>query len=83
MRRPISDPEVIMRVRSITTDEHRFPTAVIHGDYYRVIPTTFKEIQYLQMLEKYQQIWAPFRGNGVIVSAEAIDCIDPPDPRLK
>jgi hypothetical protein len=38
-----------------------------------VIPTTAREVFFLASLEKYEDKWAPAKGNGVIVRSEIID----------
>jgi hypothetical protein len=69
------NPEVIKKRKMITTDDYAFDSTQIKGRYYRVFPTCAREVFFLSMLRKYDEKWAPAKGDGIIVRADIIDQI--------
>lgn len=67
------NPEVIKKRKMVTVDDYAFDATILRGTYYRVIPTTAREVFFLASLEKYEEKWAPAKGNGIIVRADIID----------
>jgi len=67
------NPEVVKKRKMITVDDYAFDSVELRGTYYRVIPTTAREVFFLASLGKYEDKWAPAKGNGVIVRSEIID----------
>ena len=47
----------------------------ITGDFVRVIPSTWKEISFLQSLEKGYNLFAPLHGDGVLVKADFLPAV--------
>jgi hypothetical protein len=70
------NPEVVKKRRMVTVDDYAFDSVELRGNYYRVIPISAREVFFLASLEKYEEKWAPARGNGVIVRADIIDQIN-------
>ncbi len=69
------NPEVIVKRKMVTVDDYAFDSTQLRGNYYRVIPTNAREVFFLASLEKYEEKWAPAKGNGVIVRSDIIDHI--------
>jgi hypothetical protein len=42
----------------------------ITGEFVRVIPSTWREVSFLQSLEKGYNLFAPWHGDGVLVRAD-------------
>jgi hypothetical protein len=72
-RIPTRHPEVIKRRKMVTSDEYTFDTVMLKGSFYRVTPTSAREVFLLASLEKYEEKWAPAKGDGIIVRADVID----------
>ena len=79
----ISDPQVILKEKYENSDEYSYYGETVVGDYYRVIPTSPREIDFFAGLKKYEEVFAPAKGNGLIVRADILDAIDPPPKNLK
>jgi hypothetical protein len=79
----INDPQVILKEKYENSDEYSYYGEMVVGDYYRVIPTSPREIDFFAGLKKYEEVFAPAKGNGLIVRADVIDTIDPPPKNLK
>ena len=45
------------------------------GDFYLVVPSTAKEVFFLQMLGKNVDVFLPTEGEGLLVKASAIDSL--------
>ena len=69
-RKFVTNPEVIDCVRA-----NRITTRTLKGPHVRVIPKTAREVLSLQMLEHRREKYAPARGNGVILTPEALERI--------
>ena len=79
----ITDPQVILKEKYENSDEYSYYGETIIGDFYRVIPTTMREISFFENCKQYKEKFAPAKGNGIIVRADVIDAIDPPPKNLK
>jgi hypothetical protein len=79
----IVNPQVILKEKYANSDEYSFYAETVIGDFYRIIPTTAREVEFFENCQKYSEIFAPATGNGVIVRADVIDTIDPPIKNLK
>ena len=42
------------------------------GEYYRVIPSTMKEINFMLLLQKHVEYEVPANGNGLLVVARVM-----------
>lgn len=69
-RTPIMSPEFIQRVDK--GREPTFGTSKADGLWYRVFPSTLKEIAYIQTLPKNIRVLAPAVGDGVLVRADSL-----------
>ena len=72
-RVPSKNPEVIKKRKMLTVDDYAFDTHTLKGSYYRVTPTSAREVFFLASLRKYEEKWAPAKGDGIIVRADIID----------
>jgi hypothetical protein len=79
----ISDPQVILKEKYENSDEYSYYGETVIGDFYRVIPSSMREISFFENCKKYEEVFAPAKGNGIIVRADVIDAIDPPPKNLK
>lgn len=79
----ISDPQVILKEKYEHTDEFSFYSETIVGDFYRVIPMSAREISFFRSCKMREEIFAPAKGNGIIVRADVLDSVDPPPKNLK
>lgn len=79
----VHDPEVIFKQKYEVSDEMSFYAETVEGKFYRIIPSSMREIDFFTTLQKYVEIFAPAKGNGVIVKADVIDQIDPPHVNLR
>lgn len=68
------NPEVIMACPG-PNDTTAYKSVTLVGEYYRVHPLRWHEIQYVTALEKNVDVWAPMKGNGVILSKQATPMI--------
>ena len=67
------NPEVIMKRKMATVYDYAFDTTPLRGEFYRVTPTSAREVLFLASLLKYHDKWAPAKGDGIIVRADIID----------
>ena len=79
----ITNPQVILKEKYVNSDEYSFYAETVVGEFYRIIPTTGREVEFFENCIQYDEIFAPATGNGVIVRADVIDAIDPPAKNLK
>ena len=71
----VIDPRVIIR-RTISTHEFTFVSEIREGVFYRVIPSSSREVYYIQMLLKNVDVSVPEEGDGLILSSKAINNCD-------
>lgn len=69
-RTPVMSPEFILR--NDEGNEPSFGTSKAEGLWYRVIPSTLKEIQYIQFLPKNIKVLTPAKGHGVLIRADSL-----------
>jgi hypothetical protein len=79
----VQNPQVILKEKHTNSDEYSFYAEMVVGDFYRIIPTTGREVAFFGNCTHYDEIFAPAAGNGIIVRADVIDAIDPPPKNLK
>lgn len=70
----ISNPRVIIRIE-VPPRDFTFIKETREGDFYLVMPTTAREILYLQMLGKNIDVFVPREGVGLLVKCTAIDTL--------
>jgi hypothetical protein len=61
--------------RNLAHNDFTFDVKILDYPCYRVFPKNIKEVHYLQSLAKYNQIHVTETGNGVLVTASAIDTL--------
>ena len=64
----IHNPKVIIRKDDPLKDDFTFSIKQLEGAFYRVIPSTAKEVFFLQSLPKNVFIYAPAEGDGLIIT---------------
>lgn len=69
-RTPVMSPEFILRID--TGKEPTFSTSVAEGLWYRVLPSTYKEICFIQALPKNIKVLTPAHSDGVLIRADAM-----------
>lgn len=69
------DPYVIMGSLRSNID-YFYSAKQVTGDFVRVIPSTWKEVSFLQSLEKGYNLFAPWHGDGVLVRADFLPAIN-------
>jgi hypothetical protein len=79
----IQNPQVIFQKKHENSDEMSYYADEVTGEFYRIIPTSAREIDFFSRCKKYSEIFAPAIGNGLIVRCDVIDSIDPPAKNLK
>jgi len=79
----VTDPQVIFKEKYEHSDEFSFFAEAIAGEFYRVLPTSAREIFFFKSCKIREEVFAPAKGNGIIVRADIIDAIDPPPKNLK
>jgi hypothetical protein len=67
------NPDAIVKSKMSVSDEFIYGTVRLEGEFYRVAPSSAREIFFLANLEKYREKWAPAKGDGILVSAEVIN----------
>jgi len=67
-----TDPECVVFVK---TDKrgNDLETERVTGEFYRVKPTTAAEVFAIQWMEHQREKYAPARGEGILISAAAIE----------
>ena len=72
IRRVENNPVVIVG-DNFDTNRPSFTAKPLVGKFYRVSPTTWREVAALQMLVHQHEKYAPAAGNGIIVTVAALD----------
>tara|TARA_R100001015_G_C4593666_1_gene148993 strand:+ start:559 stop:792 length:234 start_codon:yes stop_codon:yes gene_type:complete len=67
-REIVHDPKVIIRKDNPSKDDFSFSIKQLEGTFYKVIPSTAKEVFFLQSLLKNVFIYAPAEGDGLIIT---------------
>ena len=64
----IHDPKVIIRKDDPLKDDFYFSVKQLEGPFYKVSPTTAKEVFFLQALPKNVFVYVPAEGDGLIIT---------------
>ena len=64
----VHNPKVIIRKNDNSKDDFSFSIKQLEGAFYRVVPSTAKEVFFLQALPKNIFIYAPAEGDGLIIT---------------
>jgi|ETNvirenome_6_85_1030632.scaffolds.fasta_scaffold00850_7 hypothetical protein len=67
-----NNPKVLLRQDDPVKNDFTFRVQERVGWFYRVIPSSAKDVAYLRSLQKGYDYFAPAEGDGLIVSAHAI-----------
>ena len=70
----VQSPRVLIR-EELPPLDFRYRVDKKQGDFYLVIPSTAKEVLFLQMLGKNVDVFLPTEGEGLLVKASAIDSL--------
>tara|TARA_R100001244_G_scaffold132276_1_gene107854 strand:- start:554 stop:787 length:234 start_codon:yes stop_codon:yes gene_type:complete len=70
----VFNPQAIFRV-NLPPNDFTFKKATCEGEFYLVMPSTAREICYLQMLGKNIDVFLPYEGAGLLVKRTAIDTL--------
>ena len=70
----VQSPRVLIR-EELPPLDFRFRVDKKQGDFYLVVPSTAKEVLFLQMLGKNVDVFLPTEGEGLLVKASAIDSL--------
>jgi len=73
-REPVENPCVM--VRKEMCKDFTYIVERMYGTYYRVIPNSAREVFYIQMLVPNVDALIPEEGDGIILSAKAIEHCD-------
>ena len=68
--RTLESPALVVRAVESRGDDCHYTVKQVKGDFVRVYPNTWREICYLQTLEKGYNLFAPWNGDGVLVMAK-------------
>lgn len=64
----VHDPKVIIRKDNKSKNDFTFSIKQLDGSFYKVIPSTAKEVFFLQSLPKNIFKYAPAEGDGLIIT---------------
>ena len=70
-RRPAKNPKVLRR-KDLGENRFTYRSVVAKGLFFRVIPSTWKEIFFIQMLIKGDTLEVPAEGDGLFIKASAL-----------
>jgi len=70
----VVNPKVLIR-EEIPPSDFKFVIKLKIGDFYLVIPSSAKEVYFLQMLGKNIDVFLPTDGEGLLVKRKAIDTL--------
>lgn len=62
----VVNPSVIFR-EDLANKDFTFNVVTQMGTFYLVIPNTYKEIYYLQLLDKNISVFIPAEGDGLLI----------------
>lgn len=78
-RRALKDPPVLRR-KDLGENRFTYRVIIAKGLYFRVIPSTWREILFIQMLAKGDTLEVPAEGDGLFIKASALPQ-SPLDPK--
>lgn len=74
-REEINNPTVMIR-KELDAKEFIYISEKRVGKFYRVIPNSAREVFYIQMLLKNVDMLVPQEGDGMLISARAVESCD-------
>ena len=73
-RQPIEDP-LVLRRKDLGENRFTYRVVIAKGSFFRVTPSTWKEVSFVQMLIKGNTLEVPAEGDGLFIRADAIPSI--------
>ena len=61
------NPQAVVAMFKVPNGDPNFHEETIPGDWYRVFPTTCRDVEFLQMLDHRVDKFAPASGVGVFI----------------
>ena len=74
-REEINNPTVMIR-KELDAKEFIYISEKRVGKFYRVVPNSAREVFYIQMLLKNVDMLVPQEGDGMLISARAVESCD-------
>jgi len=74
-REEINNPTVMIR-KELDVKEFIYISEKRVGKFYRVVPNSAREVFYIQMLLKNVDMLVPQEGDGMLISARAVESCD-------
>ena len=74
-REEVNNPTVMIR-KELDAKEFIYISEKRVGKFYRVIPNSAREVFYIQMLLKNVDMLVPQEGDGMLMSARAVESCD-------
>ena len=71
-RRQIIENPVVLRREDLFENKFVYRQLIAKGLFYRVIPSTWKEISYIRLLEKGVTYEVPAEGDGLLIAYKAM-----------
>ena len=75
-RQPIEDP-LVLRRKDLGENRFTYRVVISQGSFFRVIPSTWKEVCFVQLLIKGDTFEVPAEGDGLFIKADAIPKLPP------
>jgi len=66
------NPKVLIRKDEPTKNDFGFIRKTLVGTFFRVVPSTAKEVLFIQALPKNYLVFTPEHGNGLIISPSCL-----------
>lgn len=66
------NPRVIQPEKLAHNSESKYPEVHLTGTWYRVFPTTARDVLFLQTLIQHSDKFAPAAGHGIIIAEHCL-----------
>jgi hypothetical protein len=70
-RHVVENPSVLRR-EDLFENKFVYRVVIAKGTYYRVIPSTWKEVCFMRLLEKGLTYEVPYDGDGLLITKKAM-----------
>lgn len=67
-----TNPKVLIRKDNSSSNDFAFVRKTLVGTFFRVVPSTAKEVWFIQALPKNHLVFTPEQGNGLIISPSCL-----------
>ena len=71
-RRQLVENPIVLRRHNLFENKFVYKSIMAKGLFYRIIPSTWREISYIQMLIKGDTLEVPAEGDGLFIKASAL-----------